>query len=56
MILVMFSQVFRDVCKPSYLAIITELKRSGGLAIPELAKILDMSYMGVKQHLSLIHI
>lgn len=46
----MFPQVFRDVCKPSYLAIIGELKRSGGLAIPELAKILDMSYMGVKQH------
>jgi len=46
----MFPQVFRDVCKPSYLAIIGELKRSGGLAIPELASILDMSYMGVKQH------
>ena len=46
----MFSQAFRDVCKPSYLAIIGELKRSGGLAIPELSKILDMSYMGVKQH------
>lgn len=40
----------RDVCKPSYLGIIGELKRSGGLAIPELAKILEMSYMGVKQH------
>lgn len=46
----MFPQAFRDVCKPSYLAIIGELKRSGGLAIPELAKILEMSYMGVKQH------
>jgi len=46
----MFSQAFRDVCKPSFLAIIGELKRAGGLAIPELAKALDMSYMGVKQH------
>ena len=49
-ILPMFSQAFRDICKPSYLAIIGELKRSGGLAIPELAKVLEMSYMGVKQH------
>lgn len=46
----MFDQVLRDVCKPSYLGIIGELKRSGGLAIPELARILEMSYMGVKQH------
>lgn len=46
----MFSQAMRDVCKPSYLGIIGELKRSGGLAVPELAQLLDMSYMGVKQH------
>ena len=46
----MFSQALHDISKPSYLAIIGELKRSGGLAIPELAKILEMSYMGVKQH------
>lgn len=46
----MFSQVLQDISKPSYLGIIGELKRSGGLAIPELAKLLDMSYMGVKQH------
>lgn len=46
----MFPQALLDVCKPSYLAIIGELKRSGGLAIPELSKVLEMSYMGVKQH------
>ncbi len=46
----MFSQAFVDISRPSYLGIIGELKRSGGLAIPELAKILEMSYMGVKQH------
>lgn len=46
----MFSQALHDISKPSYLGIIGELKRSGGLAIPELAKILEMSYMGVKQH------
>jgi predicted ArsR family transcriptional regulator len=46
----MFSQALRDISRPSCLAIIGELKRSGGLAIPELAKLLEMSYMGVKQH------
>jgi len=46
----MFSQALIDVSRPSYLGIIGELKRSGGLAIPELAKLLDMSYMGIKQH------
>lgn len=46
----MFSQALQDVSKPSYLAIMGELKRSGGLAISDLAKLLDMSYMGVKQH------
>lgn len=46
----MFSKALHDISRPSCLAIIAEFKRSGGLAIPELAKILDMSYMGVKQH------
>ena len=46
----MFSEALHDISRPSCLAIIAELKRSGGLAIPELAKLLDMSYMGIKQH------
>ncbi|MGB2012035.1 MAG: helix-turn-helix transcriptional regulator, partial [Akkermansiaceae bacterium] len=46
----MFSKALHDISRPSCLAIISELKRSGGLAIPELAKLLEMSYMGVKQH------
>jgi len=46
----MFSQALHDISRPSCLAIIAELKRSGGMAIPELAKLLDMSYMGIKQH------
>jgi predicted ArsR family transcriptional regulator len=46
----MFPEALRDISRPSCLGIIGELKRSGGLAIPELAKLLDMSYMGVKQH------
>ncbi len=49
-IAIMFSQALSDISRPSYLGIIGELKRSGGLAIPELAKLLEMSYMGVKQH------
>jgi len=49
-IIAMFSQTLQDISRPSYLGIIGELKRSGGLAIPELAKLMDMSYMGVKQH------
>jgi len=46
----MFPQVFQDIAKPSYIGIIGELKRSGGLSVPELSKLLEMSYMGVKQH------
>lgn len=46
----MFSQVLRDIARPSYSEIIEALKRSDGMAISELSKELDMSYMGVKQH------
>lgn len=46
----MFPPILNDICRLSHLSIIGELKRSGGLAIPELAQILDMSYMGIKQH------
>jgi len=46
----MFPPSLSDICRLSLLSIIGELKRSGGLAIPELAERLDMSYMGIKQH------
>ena len=46
----MFPPILNDICRLSHLSIIGELKRSGGLAIPELAELLDMSYMGIKQH------
>ncbi len=46
----MFSPIFRDLAKPTQLEIIAALKRSEGLPITELAKELEMSYMGVKQH------
>lgn len=46
----MFSEVLEDIARPSYLGIIGELKRSGGLSVSDLARKLEMSYMGVKQH------
>lgn len=46
----MFPSILNDICRLSHLSIIGALKRTGGLAIPELAELLDMSYMGIKQH------
>ncbi len=46
----MFLKVFRDLCRPQWFAIIYAVKRSTGLSVPELAKELGMSYMGVKKH------
>lgn len=46
----MFFKVFKDVARPQWFAIIDTLKRSTGLAVPELAEALEMSYMGVKKH------
>jgi len=46
----MFSKVFRDIAKPQWYQIIHTLKRSTGMSVSELAKVLKMSYMGVKQH------
>lgn len=46
----MFSQALRDVARRSYTEILQALKRSDGMAVSELARELNMSYMGVKQH------
>jgi predicted ArsR family transcriptional regulator len=46
----MFLPVFHDLLKPQWLATLTELKLSGGLAVSELSKRLGSSYMTVKQH------
>lgn len=46
----MFVKIARDIAKPQVFAILDLLKRSTGLSVSELAKALDMSYMGVKQH------
>ncbi len=46
----MFLPGVRELVKPQWVAIVEELKWSGGMAVPGLAKALGMSYMGVKQH------
>lgn len=46
----MFLKILRDFSKPHWIDIVQTLKRSTGMSVSELAKILNMSYMGVKQH------
>lgn len=46
----MFSQALRDIARPSQAEILEALKKSEGMPISDLAKVLGMSYMGVKQH------
>ena len=46
----MFHPAFHDLLKPQWLATLSELKVSGGLAVSDLSKRLDSSYMTVKQH------
>jgi predicted ArsR family transcriptional regulator len=46
----MFSKLVRDIARPHWFPIIDAVKRSTGLSVPELAKHLKMSYMGVKKH------
>ncbi len=46
----MFKPIFKEMFHPSKAAIISSLKRSDGLPVSEVAKEVEMSYMGVKQH------
>ena len=46
----MFSQALRDIARPSQVEILEALKKSEGMPISDLARVLNMSYMGVKQH------
>ena len=46
----MFKEIFKEMFHPSKAAIIASLKRSDGLPVSEVAKEVQMSYMGVKQH------
>lgn len=46
----MFSKTLREIARPHWFPILDAVKRSTGLSVPELAKHLKMSYMGVKKH------
>lgn len=46
----MFLPAFHDLLKPKWLAVLSELKFSGGMAVNELCEVLGGSYMTVKQH------
>ncbi len=46
----MFLKILRDIAKPQWFEIIVHLKKSTGMSVAELSKVLGMSYMGVKQH------
>lgn len=46
----MFSSAFQDLTKPQVLNILGAVKKSKGITIADLARELEMSYMGVKQH------
>lgn len=46
----MFLYGFRELARPQWVKIIEELKIHGGMSVPELGSIMEMSYMGVKQH------
>lgn len=46
----MFHPAFHDLLKPQWLTTLAELKVSGGMAVSELSRRLDSSYMTVKQY------
>lgn len=46
----MMSPVFQDLIKPQWRAVLETLKFSGGMAVSDLAREVDSSYMAVKQH------
>lgn len=46
----MFSPILSELMHPVRAELISQLKRSDGMAVREIADALEMSYMGVKQH------
>ncbi len=46
----MFLPGFRELVRPQWVTIVEELKIHGGMSISDLAKVMNMSYMGLKQH------
>ena len=51
----MFLYGFRELVRPQWVKIVEELKIQGSMPIPELAALMEMSYMGVKQHCEALH-
>ncbi len=46
----MLLPVFQDLIRPQWRAVLEALKFSGGMPVSELSKLVDASYMAVKQH------
>ena len=46
----MFSEEFSDLAKPHVLGILEAVKKSQGMTVADLSRVLEMSYMGTKQH------
>lgn len=46
----MFLRELRKIARPHWFDILFAIKRSTGLSVTELSKVMKMSYMGVKQH------
>jgi len=46
----MFNESFRELSKPQLLNLIEAIKKSQGMAVADISRELEMSYMGVKQH------
>ena len=51
----MNQKLISEIGKSQRLAVVNKLKRTQGLAVGELATVLNMSYMGVKQHCVELH-
>jgi predicted ArsR family transcriptional regulator len=51
----MNQKLIAQIGKSQRLAVINKLKRTQGLSVGELAELLDMSYMGVKDHCVAMH-
>jgi predicted ArsR family transcriptional regulator len=46
----MFDTVLKDISRPHVLDILLLLKRGTGMSVNEISTVLEMSYMGIKQH------
>ncbi len=51
----MFAHGFNDLAKPQWIAVIRELKLSGGMPVSELSRRIESSYMAAKQYCEDLH-